>query len=77
MENEQLSKETIAQLKYEVNHFMYEVRLLNKTVRDLIRVIEIVYNKDGHYCHLEGCLQGQMCSCGLVHYLAYRKSQEQ
>jgi hypothetical protein len=75
--SEETTQETIAQLKYEVNHFMYEVRVLNKTVRDLVRVIEIVYNKNGHYHHLEGCLQGMMCSCGLIHYLAYRTSMQQ
>jgi hypothetical protein len=70
------TQETIAQLKYEVNHFMYEVRLLNKDVRNLVKIIEKVYNKDGHYYHLEGCLRGMMCSCGLIHYEAYRLSQQ-
>jgi hypothetical protein len=66
----------IAQLKYEVAHFMAEVRTLNKDVRSLVKVIEKVYYKDGEYHHLNGCLSGLMCSCGLIHYLAYRKAQK-
>jgi hypothetical protein len=70
------TQETIAQLKYEVAHFMAEVRTLNKDVRNLVKVIEKVYYKDGEYHHLNGCLAGLMCSCGLIHYLAYREAQK-
>ena len=66
----------IAQLKYEVAHFMAEVRTLNRDIRTLVKVIEKVYYKDGEYHHLNGCLAGLMCSCGLIHYLAYREAQK-
>jgi archaellum component FlaC len=69
-------KEAIAQLDYEVAHFMAEVRNLNMTVSELVRVCDKAYTKNSQYVHHEGCLAGMMCSCGLMHYLAYRESQK-
>jgi len=69
-------KEAIAQLNYEVAHFMAEVRNLNMTVSELVKVCDKAYTKNSNYVHHEGCLAGMMCSCGLMHYLAYRESQK-
>jgi uncharacterized protein YoxC len=69
-------KEAIAQLDYEVAHFMAEVRNLNMTVSELVKVCDKAYTKNSQYVHHEGCLMGMMCSCGLMHYLAYRESQK-
>jgi hypothetical protein len=51
---------------------MNEIEKLQKDVKTLVRICEIVY-KNGHR---EGCLRGVMCGCGLMHYEAWKDQQK-
>jgi hypothetical protein len=54
----------------------HEINALRRSLNTLTRIAEKAYYKDGRYCHYKGCLAGMMCSCGLMHYLAWKDQQK-
>jgi hypothetical protein len=50
---------------------------LRRSLNTLTRVAERAYNRGDGYQHLPGCLAGMMCSCGLMHYLAWKDQQKE
>jgi hypothetical protein len=53
-----------------------EINVLRRSLNTLTRVAEKAYDRGDGYQHLTGCLAGMMCSCGLMHYLAWKDQQK-
>jgi hypothetical protein len=51
----------------------HEIIALRRNIKTLERIAEKAYPQLAHH---EGCLTGVMCSCGLMHYFAYKDQQK-
>jgi len=49
---------------------------LHEDIRDLQKVCELAYKRPEGYIHHAGCLGGMMCSCGWMHYHAWKESKQ-
>jgi hypothetical protein len=50
-----------------------EINSLRRSINTLTRVCEKAYKRPEGYIHHEGCLAGMMCSCGYMHYHAWKE----
>jgi hypothetical protein len=60
----------------EIEHLRREIASNLKDIQTLTRVCEKAYKRPEGYTHHEGCLAGMMCSCGLMHYHAWKESKK-
>jgi hypothetical protein len=55
----------------------HEINALRQSLNTLTRIAEKAYNREHGYQHFPGCLAGMMCSCGLMHFLAWKDQQKE
>jgi hypothetical protein len=51
----------------------HEINALRRSLNTLTRIAEKAYPNNEHH---KGCLAGMMCSCGLMHYIAWKDQQK-
>jgi hypothetical protein len=51
----------------------HEINALRRSINALSRIAEKAYPNNEHH---KSCLAGMMCSCGLMHYLAWKDQQK-
>jgi hypothetical protein len=56
-----------------VEDLQIEIASLRREIKTLTRVCEKAYPNHEHHA---GCLRGMMCSCGLMHYHAWKESKK-
>jgi hypothetical protein len=56
-----------------IEDLQLEIASLRKDIKTLTRVCEKAYKRPEGYIHHEGCLAGLMCSCGYMHYHAWKE----
>lgn len=56
-----------------IEDLQIQIASLRRDINTLTRVCEKAYKRTEGYAHQEGCLAGMMCSCGLMHYNAWKQ----